>query len=148
MICERKRGWRDVLVTEQRTEIEFAHSMRHIVNTFPDAKFIRVVFNNLNTHRAAFLCEAFPPEEAGAIARKVECRCTPKHGSGLNIAEVELAVLSNTCLSQRIPDEQTFRSQVEANVHERNDKAVPDKWKFSTREARRELSRLYPSVSM
>jgi hypothetical protein len=122
--------------------------MRHIVNTYPDAKVIRVVFNNLNTHRAAFLYEAFPPEGARAIARKVEFRYTPKHGSWLNIAEVKLAVLSNTYLSQRIPDEQTFRSQVEANVRERNDKAVPEKWKFSKREARRELSRLYPSVSM
>lgn len=147
MICEPKRGWRDVLVMERRTKIEFAHCMRHIVQSYPDAEIVRVVLDNLNTHKAASLYAAFPPEEARAIARKIEFHYTPKHGSWLNIAEIELAVLSNMCLSQRIPDEDTLRRQVEANVRERNTKAIPVKWKFSTQDARHTLARMYPRVS-
>jgi len=147
MICEPKRGWRDVLIMQRRTKIDFAHAMRHIVECYPDAEVIRVVLDNLNTHKTASLYEAFAPEEARAIARKLEFHYTPKHGSWLNIAELELAVLSNMCLSQRIADEETLRREVEANVRERNAKAIPIKWKFSTQDARRKLARLYPRVS-
>lgn len=147
MICEPKRGWRDVLIMQRRTKIDFAHAMRHIVECYPDAEVIRVVLDNLNTHKTASLYEAFAPEEARAIARKLEFHYTPKHGSWLNIAELELAVLSNMCLSQRIADEETLRCEVEANVRERNAKAIPIKWKFSTQDARRKLARLYPRVS-
>ena len=147
MICEPKRGWRDVLVMERRTKIDFAHCMRHIVQSYPDAEVICVVLDNLNTHKLASLYEAFPPEEARALARKLEFHYTPKHGSWLNIAEIELAVLSNMCLSQRIPDEQTLCREVEANVRERNAKATPVKWRFSTQDARRKLARIYPRVS-
>lgn len=147
MICEPKRGWRDVLIMERRTKIEFAHCMRHIVAAYPDAELIRVVLDNLNTHKAASLYAAFLPEEARAIARKIEFHYTPKHGSWLNIAEIELAVLSNMCMSQRIPDEDSLRKQVSANVRERNAKAAPVKWQFSVQEARRKLKRLYPRVS-
>ena len=93
--------------------------MPHIVNAYPDAEVIRVVLDNLNTHKAASLYEAFPPEEARAIARKLAFHYTPKHGSWLNIAEIELAVLSNMCLSQRIPDEPTLRQEIDANVSQR-----------------------------
>jgi len=147
MICEPKRGWRNVLIMQRRTKIDFAHAMRHIVECYPDAEVIRVVLDNLNTHKTASLYEAFAPEEARAIARKLEFHYTPKHGSWLNIAELELAVLSNMCLSQRIADEETLRREVEANVRERNAKAIPIKWKFSTQDARRKLARLYPCVS-
>ena len=147
MICEPKRGWRDVLIMQRRTKIDFAHAMRHILDSYPDAEVIRVVLDNLNTHKTASLYEAFAPEEARAIARKLEFHYTPKHGSWLNIAELELAVLSNMCLSQRIADEETLRREVEANVRERNAKAIPIKWKFSTQDARRKLARLYPCVS-
>ena len=147
MICEPKRGWRDVLIMQRRTKIDFAHAMRHIVECYPDAEVIRVVLDNLNTHKTASLYEAFPPEEARAIARKLEFHYTPKHGSWLNIAELELAVLSNMCLSQRIADEETLRREVEANVRERNANAIPVKWKFSTQDARRKLARLYPRFS-
>ena len=147
MICEPKRGWRNVLIMQRRTKIDFAHAMRHIVECYPDAEVIRVVLDNLNTHKTASLYEAFQPEEARAIARKLEFHYTPKHGSWLNIAELELAVLSNMCLSQRIADEETLRREVEANVRERNAKAIPIKWKFSTQDARRKLARLYPRVS-
>lgn len=147
MICEPKRGWREVLVMERRTKIEFAHCMRHIAQCYPDAEVVRVVLDNLNTHKMASLYEAFPPNEARAIARRLEFHYTPKHGSWLNIAEIELAVLSNSCLSRRIPDEPTLRHEVDANVRERNAKAIPVKWKFTAQEARRKLARLYPRVS-
>ena len=124
MICEPKRGWRDVLIMQRRTKIDFAHAMRHIVECYPDAEVIRVVLDNLNTHKTA-PSTTFPPEEARAIARKLEFHLHPKHGSWLNIAELELAVLSNMCLSQRIADEETLRRGVEANVRERNAKAIP-----------------------
>lgn len=100
MICEPKRGWRDVLIMQRRTKIDFAHAMRHIVECYPDAEVIRIVLDNLNTHKTASLYEAFAPEEARAIARKLEFHYTPKHGSWLNIAELELAVLSNMCPGQ------------------------------------------------
>lgn len=132
---------------ERRTKIEFAHCMRHIVQCYPDAQVVRVVLDNLNTHKMASLYEAFPPDEARAIARKLEFHYTPKHGSWLNIAEIELAVLSNSCLSRRIPDETTLRLEVNANVCERNARASPVKWKFTAQEARRKLARLYPCVS-
>lgn len=147
MICEPKRGWRKVLITERRTKIDFAHVMKEIVDCFPQAETIRVVMDNLNTHKYASLYEAFAPEEARAIARKLEFHFTPKHGSWLNIAEIELAVLSNMCLSQRIPDEDTLRNHVEANVRERNTKATPVNWRFTTQQARRTLARLYPVIS-
>jgi hypothetical protein len=122
--------------------------MRHIVQCYPEAEVIRVVLDNLNTHKPALLYEAFPPAEARAIARKLEFHYTPRHGSWLNIAEIELAVLSNMCLSQRIADEASLRREIDANVRERNAKPAPVKWRFSTQEARRKLARLYPRVSM
>ena len=97
---------------ERRTKIEFAHCMRHITQCYPDAVVIRVALDNLNTHTMASLYEAFPPDEARAIARKLEFHYTPKHGSWLNIAEIELAVLSNSCLSRRIPDEPSLRRKL------------------------------------
>jgi hypothetical protein len=104
MICEPKRGFRQVDITDRRTKIEFAHCMKHIAELYPDATVIRVVLDNLNTHKIASLYEAFPAEQARELARRLEFHYTPKHGSWLNIAEIELAVLSNMCLSQRIPD--------------------------------------------
>lgn len=148
MMCAPKRGWRDVLITERRTKIDFAHTMKHLVECFPEATTLRVVLDNLNTHKPASLYAAFPPEEARAIARKLEFHYTPKHGSWLNIAEMELAVLSNMCLSQRIPDEETLRRHVETNVRERNAKALPVTWRFTAQDARRKLARLYPRVSI
>ena len=147
MICEPKRGCCEVLVMERRTRIEFALCMRHIVQYYPDAEVVRVVLDNLNTHKMASLYEAFSPDEARAIARKREFHYTPKHGSWLNIVEIELAVLSNSCLSRRISDELALRHEVDANVRERNAKAVPVKWKFTAQEDRRKLARLYPCVS-
>ena len=102
--------------------------------------------DNLNTHSISSLYEAFPPEIARSLVKRLEFHYTPKHGSWLNIAEIELAVLSNSCLSRRVPDEHTLRREVDANVRERNAKASPVKWKFTAQDARRKLARLYPCV--
>jgi hypothetical protein len=147
MICEPKQGFRHVEITDRRTKIDFAHSMKHVAELYPEASVIRVVLDNLNTHKVASLYEAFPAEQARTLARKLEFHYTPKHGSWLNIAEIELAVLSNSCLSQRIPDKERLRSEVEANVRERNVKATPVNWRFTTQQARRKLTRLYPCVT-
>jgi hypothetical protein len=146
MICEPKRGVREVLMTERRTKIDFAQSLKHIVELYPQADVIRVVQDTLNTHKMGALYEAFPPQEARAIASKLEFHTTPKHGSELNIAEIEWAMLSNRC-PNRIPNEETLRKHVETNVKERNTKAESVKWRFNTQDARRKLARLYPSVS-
>ena len=148
MICEPKRGFRHVAITDRRTKIEFAHCMKEIGDLYPDASVIRVVLDNLNTHKVASLYEAFPAEQARKLARRLEFHYTPKHGSWLNIAEIELAVLSNMCLSQRIPDKEQLRREVEANVQQRNRQAKPVKWRFTNQEARRKLARLYPRVSI
>lgn len=100
-----------------------------------------------NTHKIASLYEAFPPEQARALAKKLEFHYTPKHGSWLNIAEIEFAVLSNRCLKQRIADEDALNRIVAANIAERNAKAQPVKWKFTTKDARGKLKRLYPVIS-
>lgn len=147
MICEPKRGFRDVAITDRRTKIEFAHCMKQVAELYPDASVIRVVLDNLNTHKLASLYEAFPAEQARKLARRLEFHYTPKHGSWLNIAEIELAVLSNMCLSQRIPDKEQLRREVEANVQQRNRQAKPVNWRFTSQEARRKLARLYPRVS-
>ena len=145
-IGEPKRGFREVLITERRTKLDFAQSMKHIVELYPQADKIRVVQDNLNTHKMGSLYDAFPPQEAHTIASKLEFHYPPKHGSWLNIAEIEWAVLSNMC-PDRIPDEETLRKHVETNVKERNAKAEPVKWRFNTQDARRKLARLYPCVS-
>lgn len=147
MICEPKRGFRQVDITDRRTKIEFAACMKQIADLYPTASVIRVVLDNLNTHKTASLYEAFPAEQARDLARRLEFHYTPKHGSWLNIAEIELAVLSNMCLSQRIPDKETLRREVNANVQARNAKAAAVNWRFTTQNARRKLVRLYPCVS-
>jgi hypothetical protein len=147
MICEPKRGWREVLVTTTRNKIDFARAMKQLVQTWADAEVIRVVLDNLNTHKIASLYEAFPPDEARALARKLEFHYTPKHGSWLNIAEIEFAVLSNMCLRGRIGEEEALKRIVAANVSERNMFAQPVRWRFTTLDARQKLRRLYPVVS-
>jgi hypothetical protein len=147
MICEPKQGFRHVAITDRRTKIEFAHSMKQIGELYPEASVIRVVLDNLNTHKTASLYAAFPAEQARALARKLEFHYTPKHGSWLNIAEIELAVLSNMCLSQRIPDKASLHREIEANIQTRNAKATPVNWRFTTQQARHKLARLYPCIS-
>jgi transposase len=137
--------WRHVEVTERRTKQDFAHCMKDLVDVhFADAEVIRVVLDNLNTHTLAALYETFAPAEARRIARKLEFHFTPKHGSWLNMAEIELAVLSKQCLGRRIPDTDTMRRETAAWETERNAQRATVNWRFTTPDARIKLSRLYP----
>ena len=139
-------GWRHVDITDRRTAQDFAQCMKSLVDVhFPGAQIIRVVLDNLSTHTPAALYEAFDPAEARRIARKLEFHFTPKHGSWLNMAEIELAVLSKQCLDQRIPSVDTMRCEVFAWEVERNAQHATVNWQFTTPDARIRLGRLYPS---
>ena len=113
---------------------------------FPDAEKITLVCDNLNTHKPASVYKAFDPDEAKRIAEKLEFHYTPKHGSWLNIAEIELSVLSRQCLSRRIPDQQTLKREVKAWQNRRNQQRATVQWRFTTDDARIKLKRLYPST--
>ena len=140
-------GWRAVKVTDRRTKIDWAESIRELVdNYYPDAERILLVMDNLNTHSPSSLYEAFEPEEAKRIVDRLEFHYTPKHGSWLNMAEMELSVLSRQCLSRRIPDQETLKREVEAWVKNRNSKKSKVDWRFTTSDARIKLKRLYPTI--
>lgn len=140
-------AWRQVKVTDRRTMIDWAHCMRDLVDVhFPEADKIVVVMDNLNTHKLASLYEAFPPAEARRIAEKLEIHYTPKHGSWLNMAEIELSVLSRQCLNRRLPDQPTLQHEISAWETQRNDAASTVNWRFTTADARIKLKRLYPTI--
>lgn len=140
-------NWRHVKVTDQRTAADFAECMRDLVDAhFPQAEVIRLVVDNLNTHSKASLYAHFPPEEAHRIARKLEFHYTPKHGSWLDMAEIELAVLGRQCLNQRIPDQDTLSALVAAWELERNEAQATIRWVFTTADARIKLEHLYPCL--
>jgi DDE superfamily endonuclease len=145
--CEPKRGWRQVAVTQQRTMVDFAQQMKWLVDeAYPAAEVIRIVLDNLNTHRPASLYEAFAPAEARRILRRLEFHYTPKHGSWLNMAEIELSVLNGQCLDQRIGDETRLKREVHAWQEARNAAQAKIDWRFNCQEARVKLHRLYPST--
>jgi len=146
MFFEPLRGWRHVEVTERRTMVDFAHQMKWLVDgAYPEAGVICVVLDNLNTHKIASLYEAFEAAEARRIARRLEFHYTPKHGSWLNMAEIEFSVLSRQCLNRRIPDEKTLRREIAALESERNSVHAKVNWQFTSRDARIKLRRIYPS---
>ena len=139
-------GWREVKITARRTAVDFAHCMRELVDLhFPEAEKIRVVLDNLNTHTFASLYEAFLPAEARRIARKLEFHYTPKHGSWLNMAEIELSVLTRQCLDRRLASQAQVTSEVAAWVKARNATRANVQWRFTCGHARTKLQRLYPS---
>ena len=145
LACEPLAGWRQVAVTQRRTMQDFAHQMRWLVDeAYPEVPVVRVVLDNLNTHRTASLYETFPAVEARRIAKRLEFHYTPKHGSWLNMAEIEFSVLSRSCLRQRIPDQETLGREVQALVRERNAAQSIINWRFNTQNARTKLHRLYP----
>ena len=145
MICEPKGGWRHVEVTGRRTAVDFAHQMKWLVDSaYPDAEVIRLVLDNLNTHKLGSLYQAFEPSEARRIAKRLEFHYTPTHGSGLNMAEIELSVFSRQCLDRRIGDEALLRREVAALERERNEAAAIIDWRFSTQDARSKLKHVYP----
>jgi hypothetical protein len=148
MICEPQAGWRHIVVTQQRTKVDFAHQLKWLVDErYPEATLIRVVLDNLNTHKIASLYEAFEPAEARRIAKKLEFHLTPKHGSWLNMAEIELSILQRQCLDRRIGDEGTLRREIGAYEQRRNVEKAAIDWQFSVADARVKLHRLYPSRS-
>jgi hypothetical protein len=147
LFCEPLRGQRWVDVTDQRTKVDWACQIKDLVDMrYPDAERIRLVLDNLNTHTPGALYEVFAPAEAKRLADKLEIHYTPKHGSWLNIAEIELSVLSRQCLDQRFADETAFRAEVTAWQDHRNTRAGTVNWHFTTADARIKLKRLYPSI--
>lgn len=138
-------NWRCVEVTETRTRIDWAIQIRNLVDVYyPQVEKIRLVMDNLNTHTFGSLYEAFPPEEARRIADKIEIHYTPKHGSWLNVAEIELRVLTVQCLSRRIADATILRREVQAWEAERNSSGAHVDWQFTANDARIHLKQLYP----
>jgi len=141
-------GWRAVKVTERRTKQDFAHIMRELVDVhFPQAEKIRVVLDNLNTHTPAALYEAFSPSEARRLVSKLEFHYTPKHGSWLNMAEIEFSVMVTQCLKRRIPDRPTLATELAAYTASRNAVNATVHWQFDVPRARTKLGRLYPQLS-
>jgi len=140
-------GRRHVEVTERRTRQDWAHFIKAMLDErYPDAVKVRLVMDNLNTHDLASLYETFAPPEAHRLAQRLDIHYTPKHGSWLNIAEIELSALSGQCLRRRIPDLTTMRREISAWQQHRNHRGAPIHWRFTTKDARIKLFRLYPKL--
>lgn len=138
-------GWRRVTGSEHRTRVDWAHQMQQLLDEdFPHARWVHVVCDNLNTHSVASLYAAFPAEEAHRLAQRLHLIYTPRNGSWLNVAEIELSILSRQCLDRRIPDEPTLDGQVQAWTTTRNREASKVTWQFTTADARIKLRHLYP----
>lgn len=135
-------------VSERRTALDVAHELRAIVcDHFPEAEKIRLVWDNLNVHTLAVLYLAYPPDEARRIAEKFELHYTPKHGSWLNMAEIEWSVLARQCLAGRIPTQERLAEAVDSWERERNLARATVTWRFTTPAARTSLARLYPALA-
>lgn len=148
VFCEPQAGWRHLAITKRRTKLDFAAQMQWLVDVnYPEAECIEVILDNLNTHKAASLYEAFAPAEARRLLRKLKFHYTPKHGSWLNMAEIELSILQQQCLNRRLGDEATLETQVRAYEERRNQEKATIDWRFSLADARTKLKRLYPSSS-
>jgi hypothetical protein len=145
LVCEPLRGWRHLTVSARRTREDFAHVIQALVDQhYPAAERIVLVLDNLNTHTPAALYETFPPAEAKRLADRLEIHYTPKHGSWLNIAEIELSVLARQCLNRRLPDQATLEREAAAWTAQRNAAQRTVDWRFTTADARIRLKRLYP----
>jgi hypothetical protein len=146
LLFEPLAGRRHVEVTERRTAVDFAHQMRALVDVhYPAAERIAVVLDNLSTHSPAALYQAFPPAEARRLLGRLEFRYTPKHGSWLNMAELEFSVLGRQCLDRRVPDRETLQRAIAAWEAARNAARATVQWRFTVAAARTKLHRLYPA---
>ena len=140
-------GWRRVEATDRRTKVDWARVVKQLVDEdYPDKDRIVLVMDNLNTHHPSSLYEAFEPAEARRIAGRLEIHYTPKHGSWLNMAEIEIGVMSRQCLDRRIPDQRTLGREAAAWQDRRNQEAIKVDWRFTTADARIKLKSLYPSI--
>jgi hypothetical protein len=147
MFFEPLAGQRFVEVTDHRTKVDWAYAVRELVDIYyPDAETITLVMDNLNTHSLDSLYEAFEPVEAKRIADRLEIHSIPKHGSWLNMAEIELGILATQCLDRRIPDQSTLKHCVTLWQANRNQAPTTLDWRFTTADARIKLKRLYPSI--
>jgi hypothetical protein len=145
VLVEPLAGWRQVLVTQQRTKRDYAEVLRYLVEErYPEADYICVVQDNLNTHTAGALYETFPPPQARRILAKLEFHHTPRHGSWLNQAEIEISIIERRCLSRPVPDSATLQQRVKALAEERNAQRATIDWQFTNRQARVKLKKLYP----
>jgi hypothetical protein len=147
LACEPLRGWRHVAVTARRTAVDWAQFIRDLVDVhYPEAERIVLVLDNLNTHRPASLYDAFAPAEARRILERLEIHYTPKHGSWLDMAEIELSVLARQCLDRRIDTREEVAHEVAAWEGKRNAALVTIDWRFTTADARIKLKHLYPTL--
>lgn len=149
MAVEPLTGQRHVTVTDRRTAVEFAQVVKALLEVhYPHAEKVVLVLDNLNTHKPAALYQTFEPAVAWRLLERLEIHHTPKHGSWLNMAEIELSVLSQQCLNRRIPDTATLTREVAAWQQARNADPRPVNWRFTTADARIKLKRLYPSIEV
>jgi hypothetical protein len=147
LASEPLKGCRVINVTDRRTRVDWAYFIKDLVdNQYPKVEKILLVMDNLNTHTPGSLYEAFEPQEARRLIDKLEIHHTPKHGSWLNVAEIELSVLSRQCLNRRIPDKDTYEREIEKWNNDRNDQQKSVEWHFKTKDARNKLKRLYPKI--
>ena len=147
MMFEPLAGWRHVKITDRRTKKDFAEAIKELSDEwYPNAEKIVLVMDNLNTHSPASLYEAFEPSEARRLTEKLEVHYTPKHGSWLDMAEIELGIMNRQCLNRRLNDAATLRREVAAWESDRNQRSTRVNWRFTTADARVKLRRLYPSI--
>lgn len=139
-------GWRNVKVTDHHTREDWAQVIKELVDEhFPEKKVV-LVMDNLNTHKVSSLYAAFKPEEARRIAERIEIHYTPKHGSWLDMAEIEIGVMVRQCLNRRIPDQDALKGEIKAWQDQRNQRGVRVDWRFTTQDARLKLKSLYPAI--
>lgn len=149
MFTEPLGGWRKLNVRSQKTSIDWAQEIKELLDEdYPDAQKVILVCDNLNTHKMGSLYETFEPQEALRLARRLEMHHTPKHGSWLNVAEIELSVFTKQCLDRRIPDRDTLQHEAKAWYQKRNACQKTVDWHFKTEDARVKLKRLYPQIQM
>ena len=149
MIVEPLAGIREVIIKDSHNRLDWAQTVAHIVeDMYPSAEKITLVEDNLSAHKKSALYELFEPKRARRIIDKLEFIWTPKHGSWLNIAEIELSVLTRQGVNKRVPDKETLKTQVEAWYNLRNEKTAKVDWQFTTKDARIKLKRLYPTVQI
>ena len=149
MFTEPLGSWRKVNVRQQKTSIDWAYEIKELLDKdYPQAHKVVLVCDNLNTHKIASLYEAFDPQEALRLAKRLEIHYTPKHGSWLNVAEIELSVFTKQCLDRRIPDMTTLQQEAKAWYRKRNSNQKAVDWQFTTDDARVKLKRLYPHIQM